>query len=151
MSGIPWHPLVVHFPVGLVVLLPISVVVAILVIRKGATPRRVWSVPVAVAAATRFFHIRTVLVLATSVAFSRLVSAQLPREGQMSHIHSHGVTLEIPESMRIEHGEIHAALERATGVPGRVGEAARALAAVLHPHFEREEEIALPPLGLLLA
>jgi uncharacterized membrane protein len=45
MFGIPLHPLVVHFPVVLAVLLPISVVVALLVIRKGATPRRVWAVP----------------------------------------------------------------------------------------------------------
>ena len=67
----------------------------------------------------------------------------------MSHTHSQVSALEIPESMRVEHGAIHAALERATAVAGRVGEAARALAKVLHPHFEREEQIALPPLGLL--
>jgi hypothetical protein len=34
-------------------------------------------------------------------------------------------------------------------MPGQVGEAARKLAAVLDPHFVREEQIALPPLGLL--
>ena len=51
MFGIPLHPLVVHFPVVLAVLLPISVVVALLLIRKGATARRVWSVPVAIATA----------------------------------------------------------------------------------------------------
>ena len=51
MFGIPLHPLVVHFPIVLAVLLPISVVVALWAIRKGATPRRVWSVPVAIAAA----------------------------------------------------------------------------------------------------
>lgn len=33
--------------------------------------------------------------------------------------------------------------------PGRVGAAAQALAEVLHPHFVREEEIALPPLAAL--
>lgn len=55
----------------------------------------------------------------------------------------------IPESMRLEHGEIHAELVRATQAPGKVGEAARELARILHPHFVREEEIALPPLGLL--
>jgi hypothetical protein len=49
--GLPLHPLIVHFPVVLVVLLPISVVVALWAIRKGATPRRAWTVPVAVAAA----------------------------------------------------------------------------------------------------
>ena len=51
MSGIPLHPLVVHFPIVLAVLLPMSVAVALWVIRKGATPRRVWPVPVAIAAA----------------------------------------------------------------------------------------------------
>lgn len=57
--------------------------------------------------------------------------------------------IRIPESMRAEHGSIHAALVRATELPGPVGIAARELAAILHPHFVREEEIALPPLGLL--
>jgi hemerythrin-like domain-containing protein len=32
---------------------------------------------------------------------------------------------------------------------GKVGEAAKAVADILHPHFEKEEEYALPPLGLL--
>jgi hypothetical protein len=57
--------------------------------------------------------------------------------------------IQIPEPLRAEHAEIHSALVRATEAPGAVGAAARALAAVLHAHFEREEEIALPPLGLL--
>jgi hypothetical protein len=55
----------------------------------------------------------------------------------------------IPASIKAEHEEIHGELIAASKAPGRVGEAARALAAVLHPHFVREEEIALPPLGLL--
>ena len=58
--------------------------------------------------------------------------------------------VEIPGSIRAEHLAIHAALEEAMQAPGDVGAAARALAEVLHPHFVREEEIALPPLGLLL-
>lgn len=57
--------------------------------------------------------------------------------------------IRIPESMRVEHAEIHDELVRATKASGRVGTAARELAAILHPHFVREEEIALPPLGLL--
>jgi hypothetical protein len=56
---------------------------------------------------------------------------------------------EIPQSVRTEHETIHAALDEAQKVPGLVGDAARRLARVLHPHFIREEEIALPPLGLL--
>ena len=58
-------------------------------------------------------------------------------------------TIEIPESIRREHEAIHSALVAATRAPGRVGTAAKALADVLHPHFVREEEIALPPLALL--
>jgi hypothetical protein len=69
--------------------------------------------------------------------------------------HEHGKVaaaqkqLEIPSALRAEHAEIHARLEAATQLAGATGEAARALAAVLHPHFVREEQIALPPLGLL--
>jgi len=57
--------------------------------------------------------------------------------------------LRTPAAIHEEHVEIHAALERATPEPGQLGAAARALAAVLDPHFRREEAIATPPLGLL--
>lgn len=59
------------------------------------------------------------------------------------------VSIPIPRSVEAEHREIQLALEQATRAPGRVGAAARALADVLHPHFVREEQVALPPLGLL--
>jgi iron-sulfur cluster repair protein YtfE (RIC family) len=59
------------------------------------------------------------------------------------------MTIPIPRSIQEEHREIHAALEAAVRAPGRTGNAARELAEVLHPHFVREEQIALPPLGLL--
>ena len=61
----------------------------------------------------------------------------------------HTTQMNIPESLRTEHAEIHADLVAATKASGEVGAAARELAAVLHPHFVREEEIALPPLALL--
>ena len=61
----------------------------------------------------------------------------------------HDSKIQIPEAMRLEHMEIHNRLVSATKMPGQVGEAARKLAAVLDPHFVREEQIALPPLGLL--
>jgi hypothetical protein len=54
-----------------------------------------------------------------------------------------------PQSLQTEHRAIHDALTAATKVPGRVGVAAKQLAEVLDPHFKREDEIALPPLGLL--
>lgn len=51
MAGIPLHPFVVHFPIVLAFLLPISTLVALWVIRKGTTSRRVWAVPFALAGA----------------------------------------------------------------------------------------------------
>jgi hemerythrin HHE cation binding domain-containing protein len=91
------------------------------------------------------------LMLATTVLLSRPPLAQQSTQPEVTVAHTHPLlqALEIPASLRAEHEEIHTALERATQAPGRVGEAARALAKVLHPHFVREEQIALPPLGLL--
>lgn len=57
--------------------------------------------------------------------------------------------LKIPESLTVEHQELHADLAEAARAGGAVGEAAQAVAKVLHAHFAREEQIALPPLGLL--
>lgn len=59
--------------------------------------------------------------------------------------------IKIPEPLKIEHEELHAELVALTKAPGEVGEAARAVATLLHPHFVKEEEYALPPLGLLVA
>ena len=51
MLGLPLHPLVVHFPIVLAVLLPIFAAGALLVIRRGTTARRAWALPVLAAAA----------------------------------------------------------------------------------------------------
>lgn len=56
---------------------------------------------------------------------------------------------EIPKPLQVEHEELHARLVKATKEPGALGEAAREVARLLHPHFVREEEFALPPLALL--
>ena len=56
---------------------------------------------------------------------------------------------EIPQSLKSEHEELHSTLVRATRESGLTGVAAKAVAALLHPHFVKEEEFALPPLGLL--
>ena len=58
---------------------------------------------------------------------------------------------EIPTPMKIEHDELHADLVKATKAGGQTAEAAKAVARVLHNHFVKEEEYALPPLGLLTA
>ena len=69
--------------------------------------------------------------------------------GQATQGSAQPSAIAIPHSLQTEHEEIHQALLAATRAPGRVGTAAKELAAVLHPHFERENQIALPPLGLL--
>jgi hypothetical protein len=56
---------------------------------------------------------------------------------------------EIPKPLKAEHDELHDELRRATKAGGRTGEAANAVAKLMHPHFVKEEEYALPPLGLL--
>lgn len=61
------------------------------------------------------------------------------------------MTFPIPAALKAEHEELHADLVRATKSGGRTGEAAKAVAALMHPHFIKEEEYALPPLGLLPA
>ena len=58
---------------------------------------------------------------------------------------------QIPHPLKAEHAELHAELVTATQVTGRIGEAAKAVAKVMHPHFVKEEEFALPPLGVLPA
>ena len=57
--------------------------------------------------------------------------------------------LQIPAPLKAEHDELHARLMRATKEPGVLGEAAREVARLLHPHFVKEEAFGLPPLGLL--
>jgi hypothetical protein len=57
----------------------------------------------------------------------------------------------IPRALKAEHEALHAELVTLTKAPGQVGDAARRVADLLHPHFVKEEEYALPPLGLLTA
>jgi hypothetical protein len=55
----------------------------------------------------------------------------------------------IPKTMEKEHEELHVELKKATTAGGATGKSAKRLANVLHPHFVKEEDFALPPLGLL--
>ena len=59
------------------------------------------------------------------------------------------MALTSPPSLKHEHEELHAELVAATKAGGKTGPAAQAVARALHPHFVKEEEYALPPLGLL--
>src|SRR5262245_35457877 len=77
-----------------------------------------------------------------------LLSVSIPEVGA-TEASVNASPLQIPKSVRAEHEEIHSMLVEATKAPGRVGVTAKELADVLHPHFVREEQIALPPLGVL--
>ena len=57
----------------------------------------------------------------------------------------------IPLPLQQEHEALHEKLREATQAGGDVGDAAKTLARLMHPHFVKEDEIALPPLGLLAA
>jgi hypothetical protein len=94
----------------------------------------------------RGFRAIAAALLMSSWSAPLAVDAQISKHPES---HAHDSTIQIPEAMRLEHMEIHDGLVRATKTAGEVGEAARKLAAVLDPHFVREEQIALPPLGLL--
>jgi hypothetical protein len=55
----------------------------------------------------------------------------------------------IPASIKEEHDELHGTLKRLIGLGGKTGEMAAKVEQVMRPHFLKEEEFALPPLGLL--
>ena len=57
----------------------------------------------------------------------------------------------IPLPLQHEHEVLHERLRLATQADGEVGEAAKTLAHLMHPHFVKEDQFALPPLGLLAA
>ena len=50
---------------------------------------------------------------------------------------------EIPRPLKIEHENLHEMLRKATKEPGELGDAAKAVAELMHPHFLKEEEYAL--------
>ncbi len=72
--------------------------------------------------------------------------AMVPLQGMGAETSAH---FPIPEALVAEHEALHVTLGRAVKEPGTLGAAARGVEQVLHPHFQREEEIALPPLALL--
>jgi hypothetical protein len=55
----------------------------------------------------------------------------------------------VPESLKLEHDGLHKILLKATQETGKIGEAAKNVANILHLHFVKEEKYAMPPLALL--
>jgi hypothetical protein len=59
------------------------------------------------------------------------------------------MNLTTPHALKVEHEELHDTLRAGTKENGELGAAANVVAELMHPHFLKEEEYALPPLGLL--
>ncbi len=95
------------------------------------------------------------IVFVAAMGVLAIAATELPDAlsalGQTSRTGAQKTVITVPQSLQTEHEAIHDALTEGTQVPGPVGAAARELAAVLGPHFTRENESAWPPRGLLAA
>lgn len=89
-------------------------------------------------------------ILAAGLLFGATCShAQSDTHAHPSSVGGHANGLQIPKAMQIEHEVLHSDLAELTKAGGRTGEAAQKVARVLEHHFQKENEYALPPLGLL--
>lgn len=82
-------------------------------------------------------------------ALSAGVTGQTPAPRDPQAAHAPSTTLQIPTSLKVEHEELHGELSSLTKLAGKTGAAAQRVATLLHEHFVKEEEFALPPLALL--
>jgi hypothetical protein len=92
---------------------------------------------------------------AVSIVLALLLSATYVHAQSDTHAHpskasEHSGSFEIPKAMQIEHEALHSKLAKLTKAGGRTGKAAQNLASVLDPHFQKENQYALPTLGLLV-
>lgn len=90
-------------------------------------------------------------IIAIVLLFLSLVSGREATSGLGEPVQERDKTVRppVPQSLKTEHEELHAQLAKAIKSGGATGSAAEAVARLLHPHFVKEEEYALPPLGLL--
>ena len=113
---LPLHPIVVHFPIVLAVLLPIFALGALWAIRKGTTPRRAWSIPAALAVA---LALSAFVAVKTGEADDERVESVVPEQPIETHE-------EAAESFLMLSGAL-ALLTAAGLVRGRIGGVARGL------------------------
>ena len=115
---LPLHPVVVHFPIVLAVLLPISAVWALWAIRKGTTPRRAWSVPAAMAFA---LALSAFVAVKTGETQDERVEQVVPEQPLESHEEAAETFLALSSGLAL--------LVAAGFVRGRTGGVARLLGA----------------------
>jgi hypothetical protein len=85
------------------------------------------------------------LSLALATAGHGNVAAQEHKHPEMNH----AALTPTPSSIEAEHKEIHEKLATVIRSKGKTGAAGKEVESLLRPHFEKEEQFALPPLGLL--
>jgi hypothetical protein len=78
-------------------------------------------------------------VMAAVIDWKTLMISILPWNGKLS----------IPEALRLAHDDVSAELVRATMERGPIAHAAMRVAKLCLPHFEREERMVFPALGIL--
>lgn len=99
--------------------------------------------------ATNMTHPLALPILAISVALLSTTPAAAQTEHSQHHTNQGATAMRTPMSLAAEHQELHETLARASREGGELGNAAAELERALAPHFQREEQIATPPLGLL--
>lgn len=88
----------------------------------------------------------------SSLAFLLLTTASHGNASAQDAKHPHVRSAEpasTPSSIEAEHKELHEKLANVIRSKGQTGAAGREVENLLRPHFEKEEQFALPPLGLL--
>lgn len=95
---------------------------------------------------THYILCSSLLAAALGTGAVGLALAQHDRDGESPRLPG---TFEIPNSLKVEHEELHRELSAATTLQGTTGAAAQRVATLLHTHFVSEEAFALPPLALL--
>lgn len=74
-----------------------------------------------------------------------LVDSFLPHDDHDSIV----MTLKKPDSLEVEHHEIHSRLAALVNSKGKTAEKAKKVEDLLQHHFEKEEELSIPVLGAL--
>ena len=113
---LPLHPIVVHFPIVLAVLLPIFALGALWAIRKGTTSRRAWSVPVAIALA---LALSAFVAVETGEGEDERVESVVPEQPLEAHEEAAELFLTLSGGLAL--------LTAAGLVRGRIGGVARGL------------------------
>lgn len=92
---------------------------------------------------------KTIILLMLLISFA--VQAQDQKDSVQVKVNKTalGQQFQIPGALKAEHEELHNTLQEYTKLSGKTGAAAKEAAKILRPHFMKEEEFALPLLGLL--